>query len=91
MLRFLQIFTNRGLKHGSVHVGIKPFYVPVDPELIKHVPQIDFQHFVNHGTFIDEVNDPFSGHLFSLEDAKWRNMRIKLTPTFTSGKMKMVF
>ncbi|RZC37896.1 p450 domain containing protein, partial [Asbolus verrucosus] len=88
---FYKTFKTKGLQHGGIYFGTKPFYVPVDPEIIKHIMQVDFQHFVNHGGYIDEVNDPLSGHLFNLEDAKWRNLRIKLTPTFTSGKMKMMF
>ncbi|KAJ3659268.1 hypothetical protein Zmor_010965 [Zophobas morio] len=88
---FYKEFKCRGLKHGGVYLGAKPFYVPIDPELIKCIMQKDFQHFVNHGFFIDEHHDPLSGHLFNLEDTKWKNMRIKLTPTFTSGKMKMMF
>ncbi|XP_044255034.1 cytochrome P450 6A1-like [Tribolium madens] len=84
-------FKSKGYKHGGVFFGPKPFYMPIDPELVKHIMQKDFQHFVNHGNYMNEKDDPLSGHLFNLEDTKWRNMRIKLTPTFTSGKMKMMF
>jgi cytochrome P450 family 6 len=84
-------FKAKGVKHGGVYMGPRPFYIPVDPEIVKCIMQKDFSHFVNHGNYLDEKNDPLSAHLFSLEDTKWRNMRVKLTPTFTSGKMKMMF
>nr|AKZ17694.1 cytochrome P450 monooxygenase CYP6BQ35 [Tenebrio molitor] len=84
-------FKAKGVKHGGAYMGPRPFYIPVDPEIVKCIMQKDFSHFVNHGNYLDEENDPLSGHLFALEDAKWRNMRVKLTPTFTSGKMKMMF
>lgn len=89
--KFYTEFKSKGHKHGGVLMGTQPTYVPVDPEIIKHIMQTDFSHFVNRGGFTNEENDPLTAHLFSLQNEKWRNLRVKLTPTFTSGKMKMMF
>lgn len=79
------------LRHIGGFLFIKPVYVPLDPEIIKPILTTDFANFVNRGMFFDEKNDPLSAHLFSIEDDTWRSLRQKLSPTFTSGQMKMMF
>nr|AGI03843.1 cytochrome P450 6BQ8 [Tribolium castaneum] len=88
---FYNKFKSKGFKHGGIFFGPVPFYIAIDPEIIKHILQKDFQHFMNHGYYINEEDDPLTGHLLNLENVKWKNMRAKLTPTSTSGKMKIMF
>ncbi|KAK9730877.1 Cytochrome P450 [Popillia japonica] len=80
-----------GYKHGGIYLFKQPVYLCVDPEVCKLILTKDFQYFGGRGSTIDYKTNPLAEHLFNLEGEPWRSMRVKLTPTFTSGKMKQMF
>lgn len=75
----------------GIYVFFKPNLIITDPDLIRMVLTKKFRNFHDRGVFYNEKIDPLTGHLFALPGKKWRNLRIKLTPTFTSGKIKQMF
>ncbi|XP_023246794.1 probable cytochrome P450 6a14 isoform X1 [Copidosoma floridanum] len=76
--------------HG-VYIFYKPMLVINDPELIRQILIKDFNKFRDRGLYFNEKIDPLSGHLFFLPGEKWRRLRAKLSPIFTSGKLKQMF
>lgn len=81
-----------GHRFAGIYFLQKPSLIIRDPELIRSIMAKDFSHFQNHDTFVDEEVDPLQAkNLFALQGMRWRHTRIKLTPTFTSGKMKKMF
>jgi len=80
-----------GEKYGGTYGFTKPAVIFRDPDIIKNVLVKDFSSFHDRGFYVDEELDPLFGHLFLLQGKRWRNLRVKLSPTFTSGKMKMMF
>lgn len=75
----------------GMYTFFKPNLVITDLDLIRMVLTKEFGSFHDRGMFCNEKTDPLSGHLFLLPGKKWRNLRVKLTPTFTSGKIKQIF
>nr|ATN29095.1 CYP6HM2 [Apolygus lucorum] len=66
----------------------KPTLVVRDPALVESVTIKDFSHMNNRNIGLDPDNNKLSKHLVNYRDEKWRALRNKLTPTFSSGKLK---
>ncbi|XP_058460161.1 probable cytochrome P450 6a14 [Malaya genurostris] len=89
--KLYQEFKRRGERFGGYSFFVIPSVTVVDLDLVKTILVRDFSIFHDRGIYNDPKADPLSGHLFLLEGAPWRSMRRKLTPTFTSGRMKSMF
>lgn len=82
-------------KNSGPFVGFywfnKPGVFVLDPSLIKQILIKEFAKFTDHGMYCNDKDDPLTASLFNMEGIKWRNMRNKLSPAFTSVKMKTMF
>ena len=80
---------------GEPVCGVFQFRAPIlvvrDPDIIKLVMVKDFLHFQDRRLSFNEKKEPLSAHLLNMRGSQWKGLRSKLTPTFTSGKMKMMF
>lgn len=87
--------TYETFKGKDVIAGYYSMFTPtilvLDLETIKNITIKDFNYFSHRGVYVNEEEDPISGHLFSLDGEKWKFLRNKLSPVFTSGKVKMMY
>ncbi|XP_076241058.1 uncharacterized protein LOC143183426 [Calliopsis andreniformis] len=75
----------------GLYMKQNPVLVLNDADFIKDVLIRDFSKFADRGFNVHEKTEPLSPHLFNLEAERWRPLRSKLSPIFTSGKLKDMF
>ncbi|XP_020281106.1 probable cytochrome P450 6a14 [Pseudomyrmex gracilis] len=75
----------------GTYIFFKPNLVIADLDLVRIVLTKEFASFHDRGFYSNEKVEPLSGNLFLLPGRKWRNLRAKLTTTFTSGNLKQMF
>jgi cytochrome P450 family 6 len=81
----------KGMEFGGVFLMHRPQFIVRHPDIIKDCLVKDFDYFHDHGFVFDEKIDPLSGNLFMLTGKRWKQLRTILSPTFSSGKMKIMF
>ncbi|CAG9801981.1 unnamed protein product [Chironomus riparius] len=89
---FTHIYENyKNKKLLGLYFTYRPTLLVNDPMLIQEIMIKDFTSFHDRGFPVDEEIDPLGGHLFLLAGQRWRDLRVKLSPTFTSGKLKGMY
>ncbi|CAH0549076.1 unnamed protein product [Brassicogethes aeneus] len=89
--KYFEEFKKRNLKYGGVYAVAAPMLVVNDLDIIKDILIKDFSHFSDRGIYNNPSSDKMSSALFTQGGHKWKTMRSKFTPTFTSGKIKAMF
>nr|QIK02099.1 cytochromes P450 345A1 [Holotrichia parallela] len=69
-----------------------PNLVLRSPDLIKSILVKDFEYFYDRNVTCNEDVDPLSANMmFFMMNPKWKFIRAKTTPLFSSGKMKFIY
>lgn len=91
-LQFAEFYQNhREEPIIGIHVFLKSSVLIIDLNITRAILIEGFQSFQNRGMYSNEIDDPLSAILGTLEHDKWKSLRSKLTPAFTPAKIKGMF
>lgn len=76
-------------------IGVYMFFNPAilvrDVGLVKKVLITDFNHFYNRGLYLNKEKAPLAASLTTLKGKDWKDLRTKLNPLFSSGRLRNMF
>jgi cytochrome P450 family 6 len=76
----------------GLYGGNKPILVVREPRDVQRVLATDFYTFYPRGIIgKNEAYDPLTQHLFLADGDLWKLLRHRMTPAFTTGKLKAMF
>lgn len=71
----------------GIYLLFRPALLARDVDLVKRILSTDANSFYDRGIY-HNPNDPVANNMLMMTGQEWRTTRQKLTPTFTSGKLK---
>ncbi|XP_049771831.1 cytochrome P450 6k1-like [Schistocerca cancellata] len=80
----------KGKRFIGLYSILRPVLLVRDPEIVRHILIKGFASFRERGIFMDD-EQPLNSYLFWLPAQEWHHRRAKLTPAFSSGKLKGLF
>ncbi|CAH2107640.1 unnamed protein product [Euphydryas editha] len=75
---------------GYFH-GRTPELIVRDPDIARLILNVDFAYFYPRGLGRDPKKEPFLKNLFHADGDSWKLLRQRLTPAFTTSKLKNMF
>jgi cytochrome P450 family 6 len=72
----------------GIYLSYRPMLFINDTRLIRNIMLKDYSYFPDRGVHSNEDFDPLTEQLFFQSGQKWRQIRSRLAPAFTSGKLK---
>ncbi|CAD6991105.1 unnamed protein product [Ceratitis capitata] len=86
------VYRNTKDRVVGIYLMTRPALLVRDAHLARDMLTRDFESFHDRGIHVDDEKDPqSSGGVFFLKGLDWKSLRVKLTPLFTSGKLKAMF
>lgn len=89
--KFYDEYKPSGAKLVGAYLLTTPCAMVLDTELIKNILIRDFAQFDDRDMYYNEVDDPLSAHLIRVDGEKWRKLRTKMSPLFSSASLKFIF
>ncbi|KAG5898054.1 hypothetical protein JTB14_001761 [Gonioctena quinquepunctata] len=86
----ISLYASTNEKMFGIFIFDEPLLVVRDPVLIQHILIKDFNHFTDR-TPAKPHDDVMSSFTFLQKSPEWKSDRAKLTPIFTSAKLKGFF
>lgn len=80
-----------GDDYGGIYFFGNPVFLVLSPEFAKTVLVRDFHYFHDRGIYFNAEVDVLSANVFFLRGNKWKTLREKISPTFSTGKLKQMF
>lgn len=75
----------------GVYISVHPSLIVRDSKILREILIKDFPTFYHRGTNTNDQIDPMSNNLLMQNGEKWKQNRSKLSPAFSTGKLKGMF